>query len=115
MSNVLQPAPTEAYQGARCRYPKFFELGQDNLDLDDLFNASTAWEATEKMDGSLGLLFFDDASKEWRLKAKRGWTAEQGEWAEAWMSRQRIDKECLTPGTTYIVEIVFAENLVVVR
>lgn len=97
------------------RYPKFFELGVDRIELDELFRKSDLWEATEKMDGSLGLLFFDVATGEWRLKAKRSWVAEQAEWATSWMKQWRIDLGCLTPGTTYVVEIVYRENLVVVR
>jgi hypothetical protein len=41
--------------------------------------------------------------------------AEQGEWASSWLAQHGVNLSALQRGTTYVVEIVYRENLVVVR
>lgn len=56
-------------------FVKFFDLGCDGIELEELYGASVRWEATEKLDGSMGLLF--EMRGQWRLITKRAWDSEQ--------------------------------------
>lgn len=94
-------------------WPKFFNLGEDGLTLAELEAAVVGGrvEATSKMDGSLGLLFFDDGA--WRVTTKGSFASTQGVWATAWL-HQHVNVSALTPGMTYLVEIIYPENRIVI-
>ncbi|MET8430128.1 RNA ligase [Nocardia sp. NPDC004860] len=69
-------------------------------------------EVTDKMDGSLGILFEYDGQP---IVATRGsFESAQAEWATAFFRREYADTFRVAPGTTVLVEIVYPENRIVV-
>lgn len=88
-------------------FPKFFNYGErGGLDLPD-----EPFDAFEKVDGSLGVAFHD--AGRWRVATKGAFSAAQSTWAEAWLAAR--DAAGLVPGATYLFEIVYAANRIVVR
>ncbi len=87
-------------------FPKFFNFGEAGISLPD-----EPFEVTEKIDGSLGILFFHQG--QWRVSTRGQLASSQGEWATRYV-RTQIDTNRLLPGATYLVEIVYAENRVVI-
>jgi RNA ligase len=87
-------------------FPKFFNFGEGGVALPD-----EPFDATEKIDGSLGILFHHNGR--WRVSTRGQLTSMQGQWATAHL-HARVDVRHLTPGTTYLVEIVYPENRVVI-
>lgn len=65
----------------------------------------------EKMDGSLGIVFFYD--DKWHVASKGSFTSEQAEWANRYLDRRNTAQ--LNPDFTYLCEIIYPENRIVVR
>lgn len=59
-------------------FPKFFNYGEGGVKLPAL-----PFEVTEKMDGSLGILFHHGTS--WRVTTRGSLTSEQGLWATRYL------------------------------
>jgi RNA ligase len=96
-------------------WPKFFNLGEDGLQLPELAASveGGGWvEVTSKMDGSLGLLFHHEES--WRCTTKGSFESPQGVWATKWVAAHCDTEAALVPGTTYLVEIIYPENKIVI-
>lgn len=87
-------------------FPKFFNLGEVIESVPDL-----PFEVTEKVDGSLGIVFHHDGG--WRVVTKGAFRSEQAVWATRHLN-ERCDPAALSPGTTYLCEIVYPENRIVV-
>lgn len=94
-------------------WPKFFNYQQDGISVTELNQKMVRWEVTNKMDGSLGLVFFDPISSRWRCVTKGSFTSEQSVWATEFL-RKNIDLKGLVEGTTYLVEIIYIENTIVI-
>ena len=62
-------------------FPKFFNYGERTVVLTD-----EPFEAHEKLDGSLGIVFFDIVADRWRVATKGSFVAEQSAWAEQWLA-----------------------------
>jgi RNA ligase len=89
---------------------KFFNLGErPETRLEAL--PAKRFEATEKVDGSLGVVFHD--GERWRVVTKTQFRSTQGRWAENWLLHH-INLSMLTPNLTYLTEIVFPENRIVI-
>jgi len=87
-------------------FPKFFNLGESQrMELPNL-----PFEAFEKMDGSLGIGFFWQG--DWHVITRGNFQSEQARWATARL-RQK-NSGVLIPGTTYLFEIIYPENQIVV-
>lgn len=86
-------------------FPKFFNAGERRGEIPAL-----PFEAFEKLDGSLIIIFF--AAGGWRCVTKGAWDSAQAKWAQAWLSRH--DLSPLTMGTTYLAELVSPDNRIVV-
>ncbi|MCX4703906.1 RNA ligase [Streptomyces sp. NBC_01373] len=93
-------------------FPKFFNIGEHDhgneyappLPDDEPF------EVYDKVDGSLGIVFH--YADWWHAASKGSFTSEQAQWAQA-----RLDARptgWLVPGNTYLAEIVYPENRIVV-
>lgn len=87
-------------------FPKFFNLGEHGRCPPE----GEAFEAFEKVDGSLGVLAHD--GERWRVTTKGGFESPQALWAERWLASR--DLSALVVGATYLFEIVYPENRVVV-
>ncbi len=91
--------------------PKFFNVGEHESGrpyapaLPD-----EPFEVYDKVDGSLGVLFH--YAGKWRAASKGSFTSTQAVWAQ-----RRLDgryTSALVPGTTYLAEILYPQNRIVV-
>jgi RNA ligase len=87
-------------------FPKFFNFGELSIKLPD-----QPFEVTEKIDGSLGIVFHHHGR--WRVATKGRLTSEQAVWATDYLTRN-VNLPRLAPGTTYLVEIVYPRNRIVI-
>ena len=87
-------------------FPKFFNFNEGGVAL-----PAGPFEVSEKIDGSLGILFHHNGS--WRVSTRGKLDSMQGEWATKHL-HARVNANALVPGATYLVEIVYAENRVVI-
>ena len=111
---VLRRDATGATEVVAMPWPKFFNLGEDGLTLKELAARTEGGghvEVTSKMDGSLGLVFHVEGG--WRVCTKGSFTSEQGRWATSWLS-EHVDVSALAVGTTYLVEIIYSDNRIVI-
>lgn len=95
-------------------FPKFFNANETpETQLDALEGRS--FEATVKMDGSLGIIYYGPGG--WSVATRGSFTGEQAVWATAFLRKHhaaRFDQQQLPrTGATYLVEIVYPENRVV--
>lgn len=85
---------------------KFFNFGELGLSIfEDEFTV------TEKIDGSMGIIFF--AENKWRVSTLGSFCSEQAQWATEWLNKY-INKDRLDKSSTYITEIVYPENKIVI-
>jgi RNA ligase len=87
-------------------FPKFFNFNEGGVALPD-----EPFTATEKIDGSLGIVFHHRGA--WRITTRGQLNSQQGAWATTHL-RDRANATALTPGTTYLAEIVYRENRIVI-
>jgi len=87
-------------------FPKFFNFNEGGIAIPD-----EPFTVSEKLDGSLGILFHHQGK--WRITTRGQLSSPQGAWATAHL-HDRVTISSLTPGTTYLVEIVYKENRVVI-
>ncbi|WP_428394641.1 RNA ligase [Lichenicoccus sp.] len=98
----------DAKQGriAAMPFPKFFNVGERRGEVPDL-----PFEAFEKLDGSLVIVFYH--AGRWLAATKGAFDSEQALWAQGRLDA--VDLSPLTPGTTYLFEAVYPENRIVIR
>lgn len=89
-------------------FPKFFNHGERNAAMPD-----EPFEVFDKLDGSLGIVFFDDVASTWRVATKGSFTSAQAQWAAAHLATLNVAS--LEKGATYCFEIVYTANRIVVR
>ncbi|MFD6890241.1 RNA ligase [Streptomyces sp. NPDC059957] len=91
--------------------PKFFNVGEHESGrpyapaLPD-----EPFEVYDKVDGSLGVLFH--YAGKWRAASKGSFTSTQAVWAQRHLDGR--DTSALVPGTTYLAEILYPQNRIVV-
>jgi RNA ligase len=91
-------------------FPKFFNYGEvGSPDFPLVPGDGTL--VSEKMDGSLGIIFFDGG--EWRVVTRGSFDSDQSQWAKRWLEKRGAFAR-LQPGTTYLAEIIHPGNRVVV-
>lgn len=86
-------------------FPKFFNYGEHSETIPD-----TSYEVFEKLDGSLGIAYFYD--NKWHVATKGSFHSEQAEWATKYF--RTYEPKSLDPLTTYLFEIIYPENKIVV-
>lgn len=86
--------------------PKFFNFGEVSYAIPDL-----AFTTTMKMDGSLGIVYFYNGK--WNVATRGSFTSTQSRWAEDWLYKN-INTVFLNPNYTYLVEIIYNDNKIVV-
>jgi putative RNA ligase len=96
---------TEAGGLVATPFPKFFNLGELGAGV-----PSEPFEAFEKMDGSLGIIFYYRGK--WFVCTRGSFVSEQARWAQKFLNSS--DLSPLTKGTTYLVEILYPENRIVI-
>lgn len=87
-------------------FPKFFNYGERDAKLPD-----EPFHAFEKLDGSLGIVYFH--AGRWQVTTKGAFGAGQSRWAEARLAH--YDLRLLDPRSTYLFEIIYRDNRIVVR
>lgn len=91
-------------------FEKFFNWGERGHTTD-----APIRYVMEKMDGSLGICWYDSKHSQWRVTTRGSFSSEQGEWATTWLHAGKpkfiegADKEC-----TYLFEIIYPANRIVV-
>lgn len=96
---------------AHC-FPKFFNHGEHETGFDyapPLPNEP--FEIFDKVDGSLGIVFHHTGR--WHIASKGSFISKQAQWARRWLDVHYTGG--LIPGRTYLVEIVYPENRIVVN
>ena len=84
---------------------KFWNFGEVHYIPDEDF------VVTEKIDGSMGIVFYHNGR--WQVATKGSFQSEQALWAMDYLNKN-IDKTFLESDITYLVEIVYAENRIVI-
>lgn len=94
--------------------PKFFNHSQHGVghDFAPPLPADEPFEVFEKVDGSLGIVFHYAGA--WHVASKGSFVSEQAQWAQAWLDARPAHR-CLLTGNTYLAEIVYPENRIVVN
>ncbi|MCZ4124271.1 RNA ligase [Streptomyces sp. H39-S7] len=93
-------------------FEKFFNVGEHGLGLPYAPALPVEpFEVYDKVDGSLGIAFHYDAR--WHVASKGSFTSEQATWATRRL--RAADTGALDPGCTYLVEILYPENRIVVN
>lgn len=93
-------------------FEKFFNVGEHGLGLPYAPALPVEpFEVYDKVDGSLGIVFHYDAR--WHVASKGSFTSEQATWATRWL--RAADTSALDPRHTYLVEILYPENRIVVN
>ena len=87
-------------------FPKFFNLGEGTQTLPDL-----PFETTEKVDGSLIIIFHH--AGQWRTATKGAFNSWQATWAAEHIAG--TDLAALHPGITYLAEAIHPDNRIVVH
>lgn len=87
-------------------FPKFFNYGEVRYIPNEPFVVS------EKLDGSLGILFCHN--NKWKIATKGSFESEQAQWASDYLAKH-IDTSWLHPRSTYLVEIIYPENRIVIN
>lgn len=91
-------------------FPKFFNLGE----MPETYLTSLPdepYEVTEKVDGSLGIIFH--YNNEWHVATRGSLSSDQAIKAKEMLPKYRMDKASVK--CTYLVEIVYPENKIVVN
>ncbi len=87
-------------------FDKFFNLGEIELEP-----GATLEEVTVKWDGSLGILYWWDR---WCVATRGSLDSEQAQWATKELYSGKYDLSGLWKRCTYLVEIVYPENRIVI-
>ena len=87
-------------------FTKFFNWGEEQY-----FTPDMPFVVTEKMDGSLAILFY--WNKKWNVATRGSFTSEQSQWAQNYLDNY-INTDCLVVGYTYLAEIIYHENRIVI-
>lgn len=90
-------------------FPKFFNIGE----LSDEEIPLEPFNVYEKMDGSLGILYYD--GERYSVATRGSFTSDQARWATVWM-RNWTNAHRFEPitGRTYLFEILYPENRIVI-
>lgn len=92
-------------------FKKFFNLNQtDETKLSNLVNLGEP-KIYEKLDGSLGIQYYDNALP--TIATRGSFVSEQADWATKWI-RGKFTAGNFLPGYTYLYEIIYPENRIVV-
>ncbi|WP_407835702.1 RNA ligase [Streptomyces sp. DSM 116496] len=92
--------------------PKFFNVGEheSGRPYAPALPDDEPFEVYDKVDGSLGVLFH--YAGKWRAATRGSFTSTQAVWAQRRLDGR--DTSALVPGTTYLAEIVYPQNRIVV-
>ena len=87
-------------------FPKFWNLGEVSTILPDL-----PFTVLEKIDGSLGIIFYWRGK--WQVATKGSFISDQSQWATEWLNKN-VATVSLDTNLTYLTEIIYHSNKIVV-
>ncbi len=94
-------------------FPKFFNYGEGqrpNEPMEPL--PDEPFTATEKIDGSLIIVFFHNGA--WECCTRGSFNSDQAQWAQRWLDQHPGWTAEFTPGHTYLFEVIYVANRIVV-
>jgi RNA ligase len=91
-------------------FPKFFNFGELAVSKQRNIMKQTKFEVYEKMDGSLGIVYFYDGK--WRVNTRGSFTSDQAVKATEMLSK--YDMSIVPTHITLLVEIIYPENRIIV-
>ncbi len=91
-------------------FPKFFNWSEHNKEDQKRFLSCNSFTTSTKKDGSLGVVYFYNG--EWRVNTRGSFTSEQAIKGKSLLRRVSVDR--LDKDQTYLVEILYPENRIVV-
>lgn len=77
-----------------------------------MWTPNCGFSVFDKYDGSLAIIFYWNG--DWRVATRGSFSSDQAVWAKYWLD-QNVCKNKLFPGDTYLAEIIYAENRIVVH
>ncbi|MFG2330750.1 T4 RnlA family RNA ligase [Streptomyces sp. NPDC048604] len=91
--------------------PKFFNVGEHTTGQPYAPALPVEpFEVYDKVDGSLAVVFH--YADRWRIASKGSFISTQATWAQRWLDAK--DTSALVPGVTYLAEILYPQNRIVV-
>src|SRR5574343_227852 len=93
-------------------FPKFFNLEERPETMIKSLPKSTP-DVAEKMDGSLGILYHD--GEDWAIATRGSFESDQAKWATNWFRSHAHHPFTPLENTTYLFEIIYPENRIVVN
>jgi len=92
-------------------FPKFFNASEKEGASVVKFDAP--FDALCKYDGSLGIVYNHNGS--WYVATRGSFTSDQSRWAEKWLDENVYTSLFLDPNVTYLCEIIYPENRIVIN
>jgi len=92
-------------------FPKFFNFSELKPRLQKTFASKTDFETYEKVDGSLGILFYYDG--EWRINTRGSFSSDQALYAKEHIM-PKYDFKLIPGNVTLLAEIIYPENKIIV-
>lgn len=96
-----------------CPFKKFFNYGEIKAEVDNLEKLYVGKRIQEKLDGSLGILFWYDG--EWILSTRGSFESDQCIKGKEILDRKYPGYKSLNKSYTYLFEIIYPENQIVIR
>ena len=93
-------------------FDKFFNFGELSVSKSRNIVKQEKYTVTKKMDGSLGLLYYYDGS--WRMNTRGSFESDQAKEGLKILN-EKCDISCLNPCLTFLVEIIYPDNRIVVN
>ena len=100
---ILCPGKKEVIATPFPKFSNYLEFGA--------WLPNCGFSVANKYDGSLGIIF--RFRGDWQVATRGSFSSEQAIWAKNWLDNN-IQKNKLFPGDTYLAEIIYAENRIVV-
>lgn len=97
-------------------YQEYFDVNGNHSHLYDILpkkwlpNLQGTARYMEKVDGSLGIVFYNPYTKKWQVKTGGSFDSEQAIWAQKWFDKN-INTDYLLFGVTYLFEIISPEDI----
>lgn len=96
-------------------FKKFFNYAEHDSDALPDIPVGESFEVYEKLDGSLGIIYFDPALNKWNIATRGSFASDQAKVACDMLHSVYVNSLYrLQRGVTYLVEIIYPENRIVV-
>jgi len=98
-------------------FSKFFNYGE-NPDID--YTNFGQFEVTEKLDGSLGIMYWDELTQMYRIATRGSFESDQATWATNWLHKEFSNRVGIINGfgqdrgITLVFEIIYPDNRIIV-